>query len=272
MGNNLLYATICFIILTFILYFLLVRCLGQPLNKFSIYIKKIGQVKNKNSLPQLPNSAIKEINEISDSLSNLGDYLDIATKKSIKIEKKATIDGLTKLFNRRTFDEKLVSLWEEAKVKQSSISLIMLDVDKFKIYNDCCGHQAGDDCLRIVASALARGVRKGVDFCARYGGEEFVVVLPDTTGEGALTVANRIHTTLAGEHLEHPNSPTGKYVTVSLGIAAISPAETDEPPTKLVACADEALYFTKENGRNGSTIYPPKKLVPAPKLDAADGQ
>ena len=268
LGNTLLYATICFLVVLAIVYVFLTYFIATPLRKFSFYIKSLGQVQGAAALPDLPKSRIQEIDEISASLSNLGKYLDIATQKSIKIEKKATIDGLTQLFNRRTFDEKLVSLWETAKTNDTDISLIMLDVDKFKVYNDCCGHQAGDECLKVVSSSLAKAVRNNVDFCARYGGEEFVVILPNTGAQIALKVANRIHMTLANKRLEHPNSPTGKYVTVSLGLASLHPATVDVKPTKLVSCADEALYFTKENGRNGTTIYAETfERVPAPKVN-----
>ena len=158
----------------------------------------------------------------------------------------AVTDGLTKLANRRFFDERLMAEFFRLRRSGAPLSLIMLDVDRFKIYNDVNGHPAGDECLKRVARAMADEVRRPADCAARYGGEEFAVILPETDRTGARGLAERIRQTvecLAGPH------PAGGAVTVSLGTVTCLPSLM-AAPERVVELADQALYRAKEAGRN----------------------
>ena len=167
----------------------------------------------------------------------------------------ALVDGLTGVGNRRAFDEKLRTLWLQAQQGQSPLSLIMLDVDTFKRYNDNLGHQAGDECLRRVAAAMSRAARS-TDVCARYGGEEFALLLPGADAAKAQTVAARVHAEVAREQLPHPASPVSTFVTVSLGVSCISPLPGQEGESHtLVRQTDAALYEVKATGRNRTCVY-----------------
>ncbi|MBC7951194.1 MAG: diguanylate cyclase [Rhodospirillaceae bacterium] len=161
----------------------------------------------------------------------------------------ALVDGLTGIANRRRFDEVFAAEWRRAQRKQMSLSLIMCDVDHFKNYNDHRGHQAGDDCLRMVAQAIATQINRPGDMAARYGGEEFVCILPDTDLTGAQFIAESIRTELAALGLPHPASPVGSVVSLSLGIATAVPGP-DWPAHDLIALADAKLYEAKKSGRD----------------------
>lgn len=164
-------------------------------------------------------------------------------------QKNALTDGLTGLANRRHFDDALNKEFFRLKRSKTPLSLIMLDIDHFKKFNDRYGHLAGDDCLRQVATALRIAVGRAPDFVARYGGEEFVVILPDTSRNGAETVAERLRKMVTGLVIPHESSETAAHVTVSLGVATIR-SENMNQPEEVVALADSALYQAKADGRN----------------------
>ncbi|WP_269745871.1 diguanylate cyclase domain-containing protein [Desulfuromonas soudanensis] len=158
-------------------------------------------------------------------------------------------DSMTGLFNRRFFDTALRTEFSRHKRLGSHLSLIMLDVDHFKKFNDRYGHLAGDDCLRRIAEALKTVVERAPDIVARYGGEEFVALLPNTNSRGAALLAGRIREAVLRMCLSHADSETSEFVTISLGVAtATDHLLTDEG--ELVALADQALYQAKTNGRN----------------------
>lgn len=171
----------------------------------------------------------------------------------------ARTDGLTGLANRRTFDEKLAREWRRACRDGSPLSVILLDVDRFKLYNDVYGHQAGDVCLRAVATAVAGLARRSGDLVARYGGEEIVLLFPDTPRMGAELIAETIVASVEGLALPHvENQPCG-VVTVSVGVATILPGsgpQAFDDPSLLVAAADSALYKAKRSGRNQFVLAP----------------
>lgn len=167
----------------------------------------------------------------------------------VKVERISRMDGLTGVANRRYFEERLARLWSEAVEAQVPISVIMLDIDRFKQYNDSAGHQAGDDCLRKVAAALESGVVREDDLVARYGGEEFVVLLPATDQAEALAVAERIRAAIADLQIPHPDSDVAQVVTISLGVATAGSGHIDSP-AELIERADRALYRAKRAGRN----------------------
>lgn len=165
------------------------------------------------------------------------------------LEQQAFIDGLTRIPNRRRFDEVLEREWTKAHRYQTELSLILMDIDHFKQFNDNYGHQNGDICLQKVALAISTAVNRGTDFHARYGGEEFAVILPDTDEAGALTVAEAIRKELSSQAIPHEHSDTSTYVTFSQGIATTVPIEHQDP-SELLKAADKALYEAKENGRD----------------------
>ncbi|XGV86565.1 MAG: diguanylate cyclase domain-containing protein [Limnothrix sp. BL-A-16] len=162
---------------------------------------------------------------------------------------KATMDALTRVANRRRFDEYLEQQWQTRGSRSESLALVMVDVDSFKAYNDLLGHVAGDVCLQQVAMAIAQVARSTSDLVARYGGEEFAVLLPRATLQQAELVGTRIRQAVLGLSLPHPRSVVNPCVTVSVGVAAISPSLTTSP-TLLVSRADRALYAAKQQGRD----------------------
>jgi diguanylate cyclase (GGDEF)-like protein len=165
----------------------------------------------------------------------------------------AARDGLTSIYNRRRFDEHLETVWQQAQRDGVTLALFLVDIDFFKRYNDRNGHQAGDECLKAVAAALTRAARRPLDFVARYGGEEFAVILYDPSRPYLQEIANRVHANVASLGIPHGDSSVSPQVTVSAGIAYVSP--TLERSTQgFVQLADEALYLAKNDGRNRSVF------------------
>lgn len=161
----------------------------------------------------------------------------------------STIDVLTGISNRRSFEKNIQIEWQRAIRTGIPLSLIMIDIDHFKAFNDCYGHQEGDRCLRQVAEAIVSSTQRPADFVARYGGEEFVVVLPETQREGALIVAERIRKKVESLAVKHKKSCVSPYVTVSLGISTLLP-EKHYSVEELINSADKALFQAKFYGRN----------------------
>jgi two-component system chemotaxis family response regulator WspR len=172
--------------------------------------------------------------------------------KNAFLERLTAIDGLTGTANRRRFDEALAAEWRRARRDGTELSLVLIDVDFFKMYNDHYGHLEGDDCLRKVASALTAGLHRPGDLVARYGGEEFVVILPGTDVVGAGIVAEALRAAVEALALPHARSAVGGCVTISLGSATLSPKDFDDSgdTTALIKGADRALYQAKRSGRN----------------------
>ncbi|HEY0194551.1 MAG TPA: diguanylate cyclase [Kofleriaceae bacterium] len=170
------------------------------------------------------------------------------------LRRAATTDALTGLANRRCLDERLDLEWARCHRSRLPLSLIMIDVDCFKAYNDRYGHQAGDDCLAAAAAAMRESVRRPTDLCARYGGEEFCALLPDTPGAGASQIAQRLLHGIDVLHLPHDRSTVADHVTVSIGVATHQPSANGTAPPgavrELVAAADRALYAAKRAGRH----------------------
>ena len=165
----------------------------------------------------------------------------------------ATYDSLTEIRNRRCFNDYLDTEWRRLAREEAPLSLIMCDIDYFKLFNDTYGHQAGDECLRQVAAVLQRSVKRSADLVARYGGEEFAVILPNTDVNGATCVAEFIHQQVRDLQIVHAKSAVSEYVTLSLGVACCIPAPMSQPAT-LIAIADEALYRAKKAGRDRVSI------------------
>ena len=165
-----------------------------------------------------------------------------------KLAQMSYVDAVTEVSNRRSFEEELTMEWRRSARSKSRLSLLMVDIDGFKAFNDALGHQAGDEALKKVAAVIDLSVRRAGDIVARYGGEEFAVLLPDTEPHGALSLAERIRIAIEERNIWHPATPRGR-LTVSIGVATMMGGEEGEP-SALVKAADGALYQAKRDGRN----------------------
>ncbi|EDP57665.1 diguanylate cyclase, partial [Vibrio sp. AND4] len=174
---------------------------------------------------------------------------------NLELEKLSFSDGLTQVANRRRFDEQLHTLWYHHIRENLPLSIMLCDIDFFKDYNDCYGHQQGDEALIKVAAVFQRVVSRSSDCVARYGGEEFAFILPNTTTEGALKVAQRVHQQIHELGVEHRGSNTSDRLTVSIGLVSHVPCHGDAPEMG-VAMADTALYQAKADGRDRTNIHP----------------
>lgn len=162
----------------------------------------------------------------------------------------STHDSLTDIPNRYHFDQVYGNEWRRTGREKAPLSIIMIDIDFFKKFNDEKGHQAGDECLINVADILQHSLNRPGDMVARYGGEEFITLLPNTDTEGAMEIAKKMQADLQAAHIPHPSPDSlGGQVTISLGIATTVPDKNGQPDLLLLA-ADDALYQAKENGRN----------------------
>ena len=181
-------------------------------------------------------------------------HIDLKLKTD-KLEQLSRLDGLTELPNRRLFDERLSEEWGRAKRNREELSLVMLDVDEFKNFNDNYGHSEGDACLRRVACVLSSTISRSADMVARYGGEEFVALLPATDSPGAGCLAEAFRAAVEGLSLRHEFSSSSAVVTLSLGTATYTPDESIDSPDELLRMADKALYEAKSAGRNRVKSY-----------------
>jgi len=177
-------------------------------------------------------------------------------RKTDALERLAQRDGLTDLPNRRQLDRQLHEEWARAQRGGTALSVVMMDIDHFKAYNDHYGHGAGDTCLRRVAHALAEVPARTTDLVARYGGEEFIALLPYTEAQDARALAERFRAAVAGLGLPHDYASTERLVTVSVGVATATPVPGDENPGTLREAADQALYAAKSAGRNRVATAP----------------
>ena len=176
-------------------------------------------------------------------------HLDLKLKTDL-LEQLVSLDGLTSINNRRKVDEILLHEWKRSKRNNTPVSIIMIDIDFFKKYNDNYGHTAGDNCLRKVSQGLKNCLKRPDDFLGRFGGEEFVVILPNTDTKGAAHIAECLRMAVENLHIPHQFSPMTGYVSISAGGATCIPDTSWESPTILVESADQMLYRSKENGRN----------------------
>ena len=171
------------------------------------------------------------------------------------LRRMAYLDGLTQVANRRRFEQHLESEWRRMARQKDPIAIILADIDYFKGFNDLYGHQAGDNCLRLVARTLSHAAKRPGDLVARYGGEEFVVILPNTALKGAETVAEEIRRSIRDRHISHRSSTIDNIVTMSLGVASCVPA-ANSSAANLLKQADEALYAAKAGGRDQVRLAP----------------
>jgi diguanylate cyclase (GGDEF)-like protein/PAS domain S-box-containing protein len=180
-------------------------------------------------------------------------------KANCMLQRMAMMDGLTQVAYRRFFDEHLVREWKRMRREEKPLALVMCDIDFFKHYNDGCGHQTGDTCLQAVAKTIQSELKRPGDTVARYGGEEFAAILPDTSLEGAVHVAEAIRLAVQSLCISHPCSEISSYVSLSLGVSAVVPSREDKnlaTPEALIKAADRALYQAKHRGRDRVFFLP----------------
>ncbi len=196
--------------------------------------------------------ALERISIMRDQMQTLNEELETLSQR----------DSLTQCYNRRTFHEQAKQFWAQAARTQQPVSLIMLDIDHFKLYNDHYGHPAGDSCLKQVAKALQDSLHRPIDLLARYGGEEFIIFLPDTDLAGARRVGETIRQSLAQLKIRHDASKTNQYVTASIGCST-SQVTTGRTLEDLINHADQILYRSKESGRDCLTVeeFAPHKTI-----------
>lgn len=217
----------------------------KPVNKAELLARVNSALKLKHEM-DCRKARERELLELTKLLEETNKKLQDANEMLLRL---SITDGLTGIPNRRCFEEFLAKTWQQASRHLRPLSLLMLDIDFFKAYNDTYGHQCGDECLKRVAEALSESLRRSSDMIARYGGEEFVALLPETEIEGAVKVADLMREKIADLKIKHAGSKVSEYVTLSVGAASMIPAYHSKPED-LIALADKALYRAKSEGRN----------------------
>jgi diguanylate cyclase (GGDEF)-like protein len=187
------------------------------------------------------------------SCYQLESALRLAFRESRLLSELAERDGLTGLFNRRSFDHYLSRLWRQSQREQAQLAVLLIDIDYFKAFNDHKGHQAGDDAMKRVAGAIALCAQRPLDFAARYGGEEFALVLYGPPGGSARELPEQLRSSIERLGIPHGPSQASDYLTVSIGVAVLMPG-SERSLAGAIQLADEALYQAKEEGRNRVVI------------------
>ena len=213
----------------------------------------IARVENQLQIQRLKTELENKNERLSQELFRQKNQEQQLLKINQKLGQLVNIDSLTQLANRHRFDEFLTREWYRRRRDNSSLSLILCDIDYFKLYNDCFGHIGGDECLKQVAEVISEGVKRPADLAARYGGEEFAIILPQTPAQNALKVAERIRLNVKKLQLSHPSSLIDDYVSLSLGVSCITP-DSKSTEQQLLSTADEALYEAKKQGRDRAIL------------------
>ena len=208
-------------------------------SKVKVFLELYNQKKMIEEQARLLEMKVKELSELQEA--------------NFKLESLSTLDGLTGIPNRRSFDDYIEMSIKSCTRLNKPISLIMADIDFFKGYNDIYGHLKGDDCLINVAKSISLSVKRPLDFVTRYGGEEFAVILPETDEEGAKIIAEIIRKNVEELEIAHKSSDVSAYVTLSLGITTKS-SSIQYSKNELIEHADKALYNSKSNGRNQVSV------------------
>lgn len=252
-ANKALLKSLLFLSLALAAAILFARAVGKKviIEPLSNLVQLAGQLSKGNLEARYDTqSMVSEFNILSHEFNQMAASLQ---KNNEKLSRLSLVDGLTNIANRRSFDKKLEEEWLRSLRAKRPISLLMIDLDYFKIFNDTYGHLAGDDCLRTVGLILKNIANRSSDLPARYGGEEFAVILPETDMQGAYEIAELIHDQVAQREIPHKTSNISQYLTVSIGIATLRKATSKNLPIELVKKADEQLYIAKHEGRNRTT-------------------
>ena len=244
------------VMMTLILIVIFEEVLTKPIIKISSFIKSIDSKEYSPKALYLDRN--DEIGFLADTIDKFIERINIQKADLIhlnkKLKEKANTDALTGLSNRHIIDLHFPNLWKTLSRDKSPISVILIDIDYFKKYNDNYGHQCGDDCLKSVASIIKSPLSRSTDMAIRFGGEEFLVILPSTPLEGAVKVAKLIQSGLKKEKIEHKKSDVSDFLTFSIGVSISNPT-ADNNLDLLIEQADSALYSSKDNGRNRITTY-----------------
>ncbi len=233
---------------------------NQKIKRYALENEKLCK-----QLEEYANNLEKKVEKRTQELINKNQQLEIEIQQRKLVETQleranrellrfATLDGLTQVANRYYFDIYLKKEWQRMRREQMPISLILCDVDYFKLYNDRYGHLAGDECLKTIAKSITQVVNRPADLVARYGGEEFAIILPNTEREGAIQVAKNIQSSIQNLQILHQDSLIKAYISLSLGINTCLPSDTLEVNV-LIDCADRALYQSKNQGRDRLCVY-----------------
>ncbi len=209
-------------------------------SKVRVFIELYNQKKLLEEQSNLLELKIKELTQLKDA--------------NFELESLSFMDGLTGIGNRRSFDNYIEVAWKNACRSKKPVSLIMGDIDNFKLLNDTYGHLKGDECLVKVARVLSENVRRPLDFVARYGGEEFIVILPETNSEGAFKIAEEIRKNIKSIEIPNKDSSVSKHMTMSFGITTMIPNQEDQIED-FIEQADKAMYKSKKTGKNKVTIF-----------------
>ena len=211
----------------------------------------------KNALAWFDDEATPSAEQVKELVHNYGMLLNVYKHMlnqrddvMSKARKEGEIDPLTQVYNRRYLDKMLEGIFDSFKCMDKPVSILMIDVDYFKKYNDSCGHGAGDDCLKKVAQALSCCLQGKEGFVARYGGEEFAAILSNSCVESARKIAEKMLIEVRQLNINHPDSEVAAIVTVSVGGCTASKLGVLENPGSYQKNADKALYQAKNNGRN----------------------
>lgn len=247
--NGLLVSICTFFTITFALFLFF-----KPLRQAAKSVREM--VLKKQSITHIESYNNDEIGDLISGFNSLGDMVnersDKLEKANTALESLSQTDGLTQISNRRNFDDTLLHRWKMNTRSQYIMTLLLIDIDEFKKFNDIYGHLAGDDCLKKVAKIIKKSINRPTDFFARYGGEEFVILLQGDMQEG-VAVADKVR--LAVSNLEIPHTESShNHVTISLGVASVIP-QLNSQPGELIKQADIALYQSKERGRNRYEYY-----------------
>jgi diguanylate cyclase (GGDEF)-like protein len=199
---------------------------------------------------------IKGNDEITDLAEAFNEFAETIEQQQEKLEQMSMTDGLTNIANRRALDLRLQHDIELSVRQKSSVVVLLIDIDYFKLFNDNYGHSAGDECLKLVAHTLSNTLQRDSDFVARYGGEEFVCILPNTNWAGAQEIVKRIFDELYTINIQHKYSEIADRITISMGIAISDPQQVLMPET-IIKRADKALYAAKHAGKNAHKMYSP---------------
>ncbi len=218
----------------------------KPIDKTEILTRVRSALRLKSEMDQRKQRE-KELVEAQEKLQEV----------NLELQRLSTHDGLTGVKNRRLFDTSLSTEWRRTPRESEFISLILLDIDDFKNYNDTYGHQAGDQCLQKVAQVLNNALHRTGDGLFRYGGEEFAAILPNTNSEGALYVAEILRKKVEDLYIEHKTSRLSNHVTISVGVSTL-PFDKTVTPADLIKLADKALYDAKKAGRNCVRFFTPE--------------
>ena len=239
--------SITMVLLFLFLSILLQRFVVSPITRLTHHILELERTRDLEL--RLPQKEAEGKDEASILAAQVNRLLDTIEEMHKKLVDDARIDPLTMLANRRSYNEQLTTEWQRLLRTGGRLSVIMCDIDHFKLYNDLYGHQKGDECLVRVAELLRQTPRRAYDLVARYGGEEFILIMPEASLDNAVGLAEKIRKAVLDQHIVHEASPTGPWVTLSLGVASTT-VVLGNSHEDLVKQADNALYTAKNQGRN----------------------